>query len=90
MFLQGKLSKEDCFNLLTSIEFFEKEFLKLDSRTMAILKSEITRITGCFVSDFQVQKIFCPKKEEINEARSHCGNFNYEIETDVDACAKPN
>lgn len=65
-FLAGKLSKEDCFNLLTSIEFFEKEFLKLDSRTMAILKSEITRITGCFVSDYQVQKIFCPSKENIN------------------------
>ena len=59
-FISGKLSKEDCFNLLTSIEFFEKEFLKLDTRTMAILKSEITRITGCFVSDYQVQKVFCP------------------------------
>ena len=66
MFLAGKLSKEDCFNLLSSIEFFEKEFLKLDSRTIAILKSEITRITGCFVSDYQIQKIFCPTKEEIN------------------------
>ena len=66
MFLSGKLSKEDCFNLLSSIEFFEKEFLKLDSRTMSILKSEITRITGCFVSDYQIQKVFCPLKEEIN------------------------
>ena len=66
IFLEGKLSKEDCFNLLSSIEFFEKEFLKLDSRTMAILKSEITRITGCFVSDYQIQAVFCPQKEEIN------------------------
>lgn len=66
MFLSGKLSKEDCFNLLSSLEFFEKEFLKLDSRTMAILKSEITRITGCFVSDYQIQKVFCPNKNEIN------------------------
>lgn len=65
-FVSGKLSKEDCFNLLTSIEFFEKEFLKLDTRTMAILKSEITRITGCFVSDYQVQNIFCPLKKDIN------------------------
>ena len=66
LFLAGKLSKEDCFNLLSSIEFFEKEFLKLDSRTMAILKSEITRITGCFVSDYQIQKVFCPAKTDIN------------------------
>ena len=65
-FLSGELSKEDCFNLLSSIQFFEKEFLKLDSRTMAILKSEITRITGCFVTDYQIQKVFCPPKEEIN------------------------
>lgn len=66
LFLAGKLSKEDCFNLLSSIEFFEKEFLKLDSRTMAILKSEVTRITGCFISDYQIQKVFCPSKSEIN------------------------
>lgn len=66
LFLAGKLSKEDCFNLLSSIEFFEKEFFKLDSRTLAILKSEITRITGCFVSDYQIQKVFCPSKSEIN------------------------
>ena len=65
-FLCGTLSKEDCFNLLTSLEFFEKEFLKLDSRTMAILKSEITRITSCFISDFQVRQTFCPKKEDVN------------------------
>jgi len=66
LFLAGKLSKEDCFNLLSSIEFFEKEFLKLDSRTMAILKSEITRITGSFISDYQIQKVFCPPKNETN------------------------
>ena len=66
LFLAGKLSKEDCFNLLSSIEFFEKEFLKLDSRTLAILKSEITRITGCFVSDYQIQKVFSSNKNEIN------------------------
>lgn len=65
-FISGKLSKEDCFNLLTSIEFFDKEFFSLDSRTLSILKSEITRITTCFVSDYNIQKIFCPNKNEIN------------------------
>lgn len=66
LFLTGKLSKEDCFNLLTSLQFFEDEFLKLDDRTLAILKSEITRITNCFVSDYQVKKVFCPSKKAIN------------------------
>ena len=65
-FISGNLSKEDSFNLLTSIEFFQKEFFALDSRTLNILKSEITRITNCFISDYSVQKIFCPNKEDIN------------------------
>ena len=64
-FISGIFSKEDCFNLLTSITFFEKEFFQLDSRTMSILKSEITRITGCFTSDYQVQNTFCPPQKEI-------------------------
>lgn len=65
-FTSGKLSKEDCFNLLSSLDFFEKEFTQLDPRTLSILKSEITLITNCFVSDFQVKKIFCPPKDKIN------------------------
>ena len=65
-FMSGSLSKEDCFNLLSSINFFEKEYLTLDERTMAILKSEITRITNCFVADMDVLNTFCPPKEKIN------------------------
>lgn len=65
-FISGNFSKKDCYNLLTSIDFFEKEFNKLDSRTLAILKSEITRITGAFVSDIDILKTFSPSKEDIN------------------------
>ena len=66
IFKQGKLNKEDCYNLLTSINFFEKEFFKLDSRTMSILISQITRITNCFISDYQVSHTFNPSKNEQN------------------------
>ena len=66
LFKNGSLSKEDCFNLLSSIQFFEKEFLQLDDRTLAILKSEITRITSCFISDMEVLNTFCPSREKIN------------------------
>ena len=66
LFISGKLSKENAFDLLSSIEFFEKEFNSLDPRTSAILKSEITRITGAFVSDLDVLNTFCPSKEELN------------------------
>ena len=65
-FISGNLSKEDCYNLFTAIEFFEKEFNKLDARTLSILKSEITRITNAFISDVDVLNTFSPKKEEIN------------------------
>ncbi len=65
-FLEGKLSSLNIHDLLSSIEFFEKEFNSLDARTSAILKSEITRITGAFISDYDVLNTFSPSKEELN------------------------
>ncbi len=65
-FLSGKFSTLEVHDLLSSIEFFEKEFNSLDSRTSAILKSEITRITGAFISDYDVLNIFSPAKEDLN------------------------
>ena len=66
LFKEGKISKSDSYNLLTCIDFFEKEFFALDSRTLSILKSEISRITNVFISDFNVSNSFCPEKNEIN------------------------
>lgn len=65
-FLKNEFSEEDCYNLLTAISFFENEFLKLDSRTSSILKSELTRITNCFISDYDVLHTFNPSAEEEN------------------------
>ncbi len=66
LFLSGKLSPENIYNLYSSLLFFENEFTNLDERTKSILKSEITRITGLFVSDYKISKTFCPEKQEIN------------------------
>ena len=66
LFKEGKISKSDSYNLLTCIDFFEKEFFSLDSRTLSILKSEISRITNVFISDYNVSNSFCPEKNEIN------------------------
>ena len=63
-FILNKYNKEQCFELLTAINFFEKEFYSLDERSIAILKSQITRITNCFISDFQVSNTFNPEKVE--------------------------
>ena len=66
LFLKQKLTKENMYNLISALNFFEKEYLSLDSRTLSILKSETTRITNCFLSDFEIFKTFNPKKEEEN------------------------
>lgn len=71
LFLSGKMSCEDIYNLYSSLSFFENEFMSLDERTKSILKSEITRITGLFVSDFKISRTFCPEKHDINFS-----NFN--------------
>lgn len=66
IFISGKLSKKDCYDALSSIDFFEKEFNSLDSRTLSIIKSEITRITNCFISDYDVMHTFCPERKDIS------------------------
>lgn len=66
IFQTGKLSHKDIFNLYSSLNFFENEFKNLDSRTTSILKSEISRITNTFISDYEISKVFCPNKKDIN------------------------
>jgi len=69
LFLNKKLNTPSVYELLSAIEFFEKEYWTLDNRTLSILKSEITRITGTFTSDYDILNTFCPDKSEINFRR---------------------
>ncbi len=66
LFIQRKLSTKQVYELNTALEFFNSEFDNLDQRTLAILKSEITRITNTFISDYDVIKTFSPPKENLN------------------------
>jgi len=66
LFCESKFSHKQIYELNTALEFFEKEFNSLDSRTLAILKSEISRITSIFISDYNVSKVFCPDKKDLN------------------------
>ncbi|MBR2705396.1 MAG: type IV secretion system DNA-binding domain-containing protein, partial [Clostridia bacterium] len=61
-FSKNEFNKEEKYNLLSSLNFFEKEFLSLDSRSLALLKSQITRITSSFISDYNILNTFSPKK----------------------------
>ena len=65
-FQNNLLSEDEIYNLLSCMNFFDKEFFCLDSRTLNILKSEITRITNCFVSDADITRTFCPRQKDLN------------------------
>ena len=65
-FTSGTLSKKDCYLLYHSISFLKHDYYSLDNRTFNILQSEITRITNVFISDYDVNKTFCPSRYEEN------------------------
>ena len=66
LFNNNKFNHKQIYELNSALDFFEKEFYSLDLRTMAILKSELTRITNIFVSDYNISKTFCAPIEELN------------------------
>lgn len=66
LFFENKFNHKQIYELNSSLNFFEKEFHSLDSRTIAILKSEITRITNIFVSDYNISQTFCSSFEKLN------------------------
>ena len=65
LFILNKLSFEQIYELNMALNFFECEFQNLDPRTSSILKSEITRITNTFISDYNVLKTFSPERKEL-------------------------
>lgn len=66
LFRTGSLTKNEIYNLHSSLVFFENEFRKLDPRTLSILKSEITRITNVFISNHDISNTFSPPQDELN------------------------
>ncbi len=66
LFRSGKLSKNQTYDLHSSLTFFENEFRNLDPRVLSILKSEITRITNTFISNYDILNTFSPPQEELN------------------------
>ena len=66
LFVNKKLNQKQIYDLNSALDFFEKEYRNLDNRTLAILKSEITRITNIFISDYEVSETFCSSKNKLN------------------------
>ena len=66
LFVSSKLNNKQVYELNECLNFFQKEFEALDSRTKGILVSEITRITNTFISDYDVFSTFSPEKDKLN------------------------
>ena len=66
LFTSSKLNLKQIYELNASLDFFQKEFENLDSRTKGILISEITIITNTFISDYDFYSKFCPQIEKLN------------------------
>ena len=65
LFVSCKLTNVQIYELNECLNFFQKEFENLDSRTKSILISEITRITNIFISDYDVNRVFSSPKENL-------------------------
>lgn len=66
LFQQNYFTTNTIYDLLSCINFFEKEFYSLDSRVLSILTSEINRITLTFISDYEILNTFCPDQKDLN------------------------
>ena len=57
--LSGEFDDVQLFEINSAIMNIRGEYQKLDNRTYSIIKSEITRITGLFISDKKIYDKFC-------------------------------
>ena len=63
--LNNKFSENELFNINSAMLNIKNEYLKLDERTIGIIKSEITRITDVFVSNSDIYNKFCTSNNKI-------------------------
>lgn len=64
--LDNKYSDEELFKINNSLNNIKKEFLQLDSRTLNIIKAEITRATSIFVSEYNLYNKFCVDSQKLD------------------------
>lgn len=65
LFESQKLNYVQTYDFRTCIDFFQTEFISLDSKVLSIIQSEISRITQIFTNDLDVMRTFCPPKKQI-------------------------
>ena len=65
-FISNSFSQSEIYNISNAISYMKNNYYSLDSRTFNILKSDITRITNPFISNYEVRQTFCPSRENEN------------------------
>ena len=65
-FISNSFSQSEIYNITNAISYMKNNYYSLDSRTFNILKSDITRITNPFISNYEVRQTFCPSREDEN------------------------
>ena len=65
-FIKNTFSKSEIYNISNAISYLKNNYYSLDNRTFNILKSDISRITNPFISDYEVRQTFCPSIKESN------------------------
>jgi len=63
--IKDTFKDDKLFEINSSLSNIKNEYLNLDERTSSIIRSEITRITDLFVSDYNINKKFCSKSDKI-------------------------
>lgn len=64
--IKNNYTDDKLFEINTSLSNLKNEYLKLDERTSSIIRSEITRITDAFVSNYNIHKKFCSKSDKLD------------------------
>lgn len=64
--LKKSRSDEQTYEVTASINNITNEYMKLDLRTLSIIKAEMTRITDAFSSDYLISKKFCTKSDKLD------------------------
>lgn len=64
--LNNEYSDEKLFEINSAISNIKNEYLKLDERVIGIIKSEITRLTNIFVTNYDIYNKFCTENSNLN------------------------
>ncbi len=69
--LKNTFNDDKLFEINSSLSNIQNEYLKLDERTSSIIRSEITRITDVFTSDYNVSQKFCSKTDKLDFSQDY-------------------